>query len=109
MPRPTRMRLFLAPWLSEISLSFMMMRSSIDDAHEVLHLRDHAAHRRGVGKSRTAIHLVEPKAHQRRALAGVTADRATGLFDRHGLVSHRSLLRRRRQRRPRRRGGTEGR
>src|ERR687890_1412564 len=58
MPRPTRMRFLVEPSLSRISLSFMTFSSLpqalvvLDNAHEVLDLFDHAAHRRGVGKRR---------------------------------------------------------
>src|SRR3954452_21680907 len=65
MPRPTRMRFLREPALSASSLSFIVLSSSssvmpglvpgmtqklfsLDDAHEVLHLGDHAAHRRRI-------------------------------------------------------------
>src|SRR6476661_138345 len=53
MPRPTRLRVLFAPGLSEISLSFIgwpscpdMGSTLVDDANEVMHLSDHAAHGR---------------------------------------------------------------
>src|SRR5918911_36366 len=76
MPRPTRMRSLVAPGLSEISFSFMAPSLlPVFDAHEVLDLLDHAAHRRGVGQGRDAMELVQPEADQRLALPRLAADR----------------------------------
>ena len=86
------MRDFLAPSLSLMSLSFIDGSSSlrvavvVDDAHEVLHLGDHAANGRRVLQGRAAVELVEAEADQRRALAGFAADRAADLLDGDGLV-----------------------
>src|SRR5919107_2219488 len=75
MPRPTRMRFLVAPSLSRISLSFMTLSSlPVDNAHEVLDLLDHAAHRRGVDKRGGPVKLVEPEPDQRLALLGLAAD-----------------------------------
>src|SRR5580700_11010443 len=44
MPRPTRMRAFVAPSLSLMPLSFIAESSlAVDDAHEMRDLGDHAA------------------------------------------------------------------
>src|SRR5215210_3737752 len=96
MPRPTRMRSLTAPSLSEISFSFMMPCSArLADAHEVLDLLDHAAHRRGVGQGRGAADLVEPQPDQGLALLGLAADRRADLLDRDGralvVLCHRRL------------------
>src|SRR5690349_20237353 len=50
----------------------------------MLHLADHAAHLRGVLQLDGAVHLVQPKADQRRALILLAADRRSGLGDLHG-------------------------
>src|SRR5215211_7178219 len=95
MPRPTRIRFLVAPSLSRMSLSFMapsLTPRGVFDAHEVLDLLDHAAHRRGVGQCRAAMQLVQPEANERLALAGVAADRRADLPDRDGGLSHRSAL-----------------
>src|SRR5919107_2412093 len=85
MPRPTRMRFLVAPSLSRISLSFMTLSSlPVDNAHEVLDLLDHAAHRRGVGKRRGPMELVELQADQRLALLGVATDRGPDLLNGDG-------------------------
>src|SRR6476619_5772487 len=73
MPRPRRFLECVAPSLSLSSLSFMMflLRSGsrlVDDADEVLHGRDHAAHRGVVLERAAATHLVEAEADQRGAL-----------------------------------------
>src|SRR5476649_1433461 len=62
IPRPTRIRLLRAPSLSAILLSFIVLpfapgprKASVlllYDAHQVLHLVDHAAHRRRVLEDR---------------------------------------------------------
>src|SRR5919112_6599531 len=97
IPRPMRMRALVAPSLSRISESFMTpsslpVRGVVLDAHEVLDLLDHAAHRRGVGQGRGAVQLVELEPDQRLALLGVAADRRADLLDLQGLAfrSHRS-------------------
>src|SRR3954462_5260275 len=72
MPRPTRIRSFGAPSLSRMSLSFMapsLTPRGVFDAHEVLDLLDHAAHRGGVGQGRAAMQLVQSQADERLALA----------------------------------------
>src|SRR5215211_1887246 len=111
MPRPTRIRSFVAPSLSRMSLSFMapsLTPRGVFDAHEVLDLLDHAAHRRGVGQGRAAMQLVQPEADERLALPGVAADRRADLPDRDGAgLSHRSALLRIRRRRRRRRRRSE--
>src|SRR5688572_2322474 len=85
MPRPMRMRSLTAPSLSRMSFSFMTPSSARPaDAHEVLDLLDHAAHRRGVGQGRGAADLVEPEPDQGLALLGFAADRRAGLLDRDG-------------------------
>src|SRR3712207_3479167 len=90
MPRPTRMRFLVEPSLSRISLSFMTFSSLpqalvvLDNAHEVLDLFDHAAHRRGVGKRRGPMKLVELQADQRLALLGVATDRRSDLLNGDG-------------------------
>src|SRR3954451_20196275 len=82
MPRPTRMRSLVAPELSRISFSFMAPSLlPVFDAHEVLDLLDHAAHRRGVGQGRDAMQLVQPEADERLALLVVPADRRADLPD----------------------------
>src|SRR5918994_1577320 len=89
MPRPTRIRSFVAPALSRMSLSFMAQSSflrGVFDAHEVLDLLDHAAHRGGVGQGRCAMQLVQPQADQGLALLAVAADRRADLPDRDGAV-----------------------
>src|SRR3954471_8549425 len=58
MPRPTRIRSFTAPALSLMSLSFTKaLLPSVDDAHEVLDLLDHAAHRGRVLQGRGSAEL----------------------------------------------------
>src|SRR5919107_1546828 len=85
IPRPTRMRFLVEPSLSRISLSFMTFSSlPVDNAHEVLDLFDHAAHRRGVGKRRGPMKLVELQADQRLALLGVATDRRPDLLNGDG-------------------------
>src|ERR687890_698881 len=85
IPRPTRMRFLVEPSLSRISLSFMTLSSLlVDNAHEVLDLFDHAAHRRGVGKRRGPMELVELQADQRLALLGVATDRGPDLLNGDG-------------------------
>src|ERR1035437_9140650 len=46
IPRPTRMRFLRAPSLSRISLSFIGSSLALLDPDQVVHLGDHAAHRR---------------------------------------------------------------
>src|ERR1700733_5038965 len=75
MPRPTRMRPLRAPSLSAIWFSFIVVPSApgpggasalfLFDAHQVLHLVDHAAHRRRVLEDGAAVALVQPQALQR--------------------------------------------
>src|SRR3712207_2885604 len=92
MPRPIRMRALVAPALSRMSVSFTAPSLlPVDDAHEVLHLLDHAAHRRSVGQGRGAVELVELEAAQRLALLGIAAEGRADLLDRQGLTlgSHR--------------------
>src|SRR5918994_3043992 len=96
MPRPTRMRFLVEPSLSRISLSFMTFSSPpVDDAHEVLDLLDHAAHRGRVLEGRDAVELVEPEPDQRLALLGLAADRRADLLNGDGLggglLCHRGL------------------
>src|SRR3954447_15975954 len=65
MPRPTRMRPLRAPSLSAIWFSFIVLPFALRpqqasalflvDAHQVLHLVDHAAHRRRVLEDRAAV------------------------------------------------------
>src|SRR4051794_22608930 len=117
MPRPTRMRFFREPALSAISLSFivrflyrwsMIDRKTgaglsgscpllflVDDANEMLNLRDHAANCRGVLQFGDPADLVELEADQRLALRVVAADRAAGLLDLDRLcgLGHRFKLR----------------
>src|SRR5262245_56834294 len=86
MPRPRRFLECVAPSSSRSSLSFIvfLLRSCsrlVDDADEVLHGRDHAAHGRTVFKRRLAMQLVEAEPDQRRALNAGTADRAADLLD----------------------------
>src|ERR1700724_843281 len=69
MPRPTRIRAFAEPGLSLTSLSFMARSSlTVDDAHEMRDLGDHAAVGGRVGDVRTATDPVEAEALQRCAL-----------------------------------------
>src|SRR5919107_4508184 len=87
IPRPMRMRALVAPSLSRISESFMTpsslpVRGVVLDAHEVLDLLDHAAHRRGVGQGRGAADLVQAEPDEGLALLGLAADRRAGLLDR---------------------------
>src|SRR3954454_18659588 len=95
MPRPTRIRFLVAPSLSRMSLSFMapsLTPRGVFDAHEVLDLLDHAAHRRGVGQGRDAMQLVQPEADERLALLVVPADRRADLPDAgRGGFRHRPL------------------
>src|SRR4051794_11291870 len=80
------MRFLVEPSLSRISLSFMTLSSlPVDNAHEVLDLLDHAAHRRGVSKRGGPIELVELQADQRLALFGFATDRGTDLLNGDGL------------------------
>src|SRR6478735_4572885 len=84
MPRPTRMRFLREPALSAISLSFIVRfllsfrrpcvprpddvnLFLVDDADEMLNLRDHAANRRGVLQLGNPADLVEFQADQRLA------------------------------------------
>src|SRR6202049_912367 len=116
MPRPTRMRFLREPALSAISLSFIVrflypwsMISTenrahfpgsfshlflVDDADEMLNLRDHAANRRRVLQLGDPADLVELEADQRRPLRVVAADRAAGLLDLDHLcgLGHRHKL-----------------
>src|SRR3712207_682751 len=93
MPRPTRMRFLVEPSLSRISLSFMTLSSlPVDNAHEVLDLFDHAAHRGGVGKLGGPMKLVELQADQRLALLGVATDRRSDLLNGDGGGSRLRLL-----------------
>src|SRR5690606_3953752 len=87
MPRPMRMRFLVAPSLSRMSVSFMGLPSSllVDDAHEVLDARDHAAHGGRILEGRATVELVEAEADQRLALHAGTAQRAADLHDRDGL------------------------
>src|SRR5271170_4078865 len=102
MPRPTRMRPLRAPSLSAIWFSFIVLPSApgpggasallLFDAHQVLHLVDHAAHRRSVLEDGAAVALVQSKALQCVALVDRAADRAAGLGDLDRLlVAHRSF------------------
>src|SRR3954470_13236475 len=54
---------------------------SLDHAHEVLHLADHAARHRGVGEFLDAADLVQPEPDQGLALAVMAPGRAAGLLD----------------------------
>src|ERR1700722_10204798 len=88
MPRPTRMRFLREPALSAISLSFIALSPYVyvslflvDDADEMLNLRDHAANCGCVRKLGDAADLVELEPDQRRALRVMAADRAAGLLD----------------------------
>src|SRR5215813_12236574 len=67
MPRPTRMRRLRAPSLSAIWFSFIgrSLSGFFVDAHQVLHLVDHAAHRRRVLEDTAAVALVQAQALQR--------------------------------------------
>src|ERR1700737_4288931 len=123
MPRPTRMRFLREPALSAISLSFIVRflypwpmistedRSPlfgimppilflVDDADEMLNLRDHAANFRRILQLGDPADLVELEADQRRALRVVAADRAAGLLDLDRLCGlghrHNSVTRERR-------------
>src|SRR5437763_5032642 len=76
------------------------------DPHQMLHLVDHAAHRRGVLEGAAAVPLVEPEPLQRRFLVVAAADRAAGLHHRDGLVlngafGHHAVSRASASRRPR--------
>src|SRR5262245_6071481 len=93
MPRPTRLRAWRAPDLSEMLLSFMAFGPScpapsrrFDDADEMGHLGDHAAHRRRVLERRPAVELVQAETDQRRLLALVAPRRAPDLLHRHCLL-----------------------
>src|SRR6478609_9280351 len=70
MPRPRRLRLWVEPSLSLISLSFIANTPGlllVDDANEMLDSTDHAANGRGI--------------FQRTPLVVRTANRAADLFD----------------------------
>src|SRR5260221_8516977 len=56
------------------------------DPHEVLHLVDHAAHRRGVLERALPVALVEPQSLERRLLIGAPADWAAGLHHGDGFL-----------------------
>src|SRR5918993_2035011 len=91
MPRPMRIRSLVAPSLSLIWLSFIAPSGSrAFDAHEVLDLLDHAAHRGGVAQGRGAVQLVQPEPDEGLALLGVATDRRADLAhgDRVGLSHH---------------------
>src|SRR5204863_7703644 len=60
----------------------------VNDAHEVVDLVDHAAHRRTVLQRGTAMQLVQPQPDQGLALVETPADRAADLLDDDGLVGH---------------------
>src|SRR6476659_4849310 len=92
MPRPTRLRTWRAPALSEMLLSFMESgppslapSRRFFDADEMRNLGDHPAHRRRVLERRTAVQLVEAEPDQRRLLASLAPCRALDLHHRHGL------------------------
>src|SRR5271155_575429 len=60
MPRPTRMRAFVAPSLSLMPLSFMAESSlAVDDADEMGDLGDHAANGGRVDEARAPPDLVQ--------------------------------------------------
>src|SRR5712692_1190524 len=114
MPRPTRMRGLRAPGLSAISLSFIVNSSSrfLVDAHQVLHLPDHAAHLGRIDEFAAAVALVQPQADQRATLVFRAADMAAGLGDLDLLAVGHSLLLKPLKPPPRRwsrRAGREGR
>src|ERR1700754_1552648 len=83
MPRPTRMRPLRAPGLSAISLSFIVKSSGrfLVDAHQVLHLLDHATPLGRIDELAAAVALVQSQADQRAALVFRAADVAAGLGD----------------------------
>src|SRR4029077_10374174 len=83
MPRPTRMRPLRAPGLSAISLSFIVKSSGrfLVDAHQVLHLLDHAAHLGRIDELAAAVALVQSQADQRATLVSRAADVAAGVGD----------------------------
>src|SRR5690606_37138524 len=90
MPRPTRLRDFVAPSRSRNSLSFIVSAPAVlrlvHDADEMLHLRNHAANGGSVLQRRATMHLVKAQADQRRALLGRAADWAADLLDRQRLA-----------------------
>src|SRR5581483_3084749 len=66
----------------------------LDHPDEVLHLADHAAHRRRVFEGAAAVTLVEAEPLQGRFLVAAAPDRAAGLFHRDGLlVGHHAVSR----------------
>src|SRR5271156_3071391 len=81
MPRPTRIRAFVAPSLSLMPLSFMARSLlPVDDADEVRDLGDHAANGGRVEDARAPPDLVEAEALQRRALILRPTDGAADLL-----------------------------
>src|SRR5262245_44503982 len=93
MPRPTRLRTWRAPDLSEMLLSFMASGPSclapsrrFDDADEMSDLGNHAAHRRRILERCPAVELVQAETDQRRLLALVASRRAPDLLHRHCLL-----------------------
>src|SRR3546814_1025472 len=56
------------------------------DAHQVLHLLDHATHRGGVLELARAVQLVQAAADQRCPLVLPASDRAADLGDLHGIL-----------------------
>src|SRR5262245_22861370 len=113
MPRPTRMRPWRAPALSEISLSFIahfptwttedrrrrtdnfLLLSSVvrrlfsDYAHEVRDFGDHPAGGRRVLKLADATDAIESEADKGLALVVAAPDRAADLLDLYGLPGRR--------------------
>src|SRR5262249_46343953 len=88
MPRPIRMRFLRAPCLGAISFSFIAVSLlSVDHAHEVLDLVDHAARHRRSGQVAGTANLVEPEPDQGLALFFFAPHRAAGLLDLDGFVA----------------------
>src|SRR5580765_7543054 len=99
MPRPIRMRPLRAPALSESWFNFMVLSSVAATRakpppinqivasagrfhpHQVMHLRDHAAHGRRILELAAAVQLVEAEADKRGLLIVRPADRAADLRD----------------------------
>src|SRR5579872_1423739 len=89
MPRPTRTRLWRAPGLSRISLSFIVCtrfryrraNELFAHRHHMSHLADHAADLGAILKLAATVHLVEAEPDQRRPLIFRPADRRAGLGD----------------------------
>src|ERR1700677_1330694 len=83
MPRPTRIRAFVAPSLSLMPLSFMARSSlAVDNAHEMRYFGDHAANGGRVFDARAPPDLVEAETLERGALilrpANATAELLEG-------------------------------